>query len=124
MTMNPVQRTARLWILGVFLALAAFSFLAFSAGSAQALSHAASNAQKAKTVVKLIDNPGAQFSPASITVKSGSNVKIVNKTPYGRILFTDHGTFSLGAGQSLMLNVTQSQFVRICGGGSLTITVD
>ncbi|HJT56405.1 MAG TPA: hypothetical protein VJ761_07920 [Ktedonobacteraceae bacterium] len=122
MTAKPAQRTARLCVLSVFLVLVAFSFLAFSASSAQALSHASGNAHKAKTV-KIIDNPGAVFSPASIKVKSGAIVKIANKTPYGRILFTDQGTFGLASGASMTLTVTQSQFVRICGGGTLTITV-
>jgi plastocyanin len=103
--------------------LAAFSFLAFGAASAHALSHSASSAQKAKTVVKIIDNPGAVFSPSAITVKSGSTVKIVNKTPYGLIIFTNQGTGSLPAGASMKMTVTQSQYLRICGGGTLSITV-
>jgi plastocyanin len=122
MTTNPIQRTARLFVLSAFLVLAAFSFLAFSAGSAHALSHPAGAAQKVKTA-KIIDNPGAVFSPAAITVKSGSTVRIVNKTPYSLIIFTNQGTGSLPAGASTKMTVTQSQYVRICGGGTLSITV-
>ena len=123
MTTNPVQRTARLCVLSAFLVLAAFSFLAFSAGSAHALSHPAGAAQKAMTVVKIIDNPGAVFSPNAITVKSGTVVKIVNKTPYSRFLFTNQGVVHLAAGAFMTMTVTQSQGVGICGGGSLSITV-
>ena len=122
MTTNRTLRTARICVLSTFFALVAFSFLAFGSASAHALNHSVGFAHKA-TVVKIIDNPGAVFSPSAITVKSGTVVKIVNKTPFGRIVFTDQGTFSLGAGASMKMTVTQSQFARICGGGSLTITV-
>ena len=123
MTTNRIQRTARMCVLSAFFALAAFSFLAFGAASAHALAHPTGNAHKAMTVAKIIDNPGAVFSPNAVTVKSGNVVKIVNKTPYGLLLFTDHGAVSLAAGASMKMTATQSQFVRICGGGSLTITV-
>ena len=109
-------------VLSTFFALMAFSFLAFGTASAHALSHPAGVAQKA-TVVKIIDNPGAVFSPNAITVKSGTVVKIVNKTPYGRLLFTDHGSVYLASGAFMRMTVTQSQDVGLCGGGSLTITV-
>ena len=122
MTTNRIQRTVRMCVLSTFFALAAFSFLAFGSASAHALAHPAGLAQKA-TVVKIIDNPGAVFSPNAITVKSGTVVKIVNKTPYGRLLFTDHGSVYLASGAFMRMTVTQSQGVGLCGGGSLTITV-
>jgi plastocyanin len=121
-TTNRIQRTARMCVLSTFFALMAFSFLAFGTASAHALNQPAGVAQKA-TVAKIIDNPGAVFSPAAVTVKSGTVVKIVNKTPYGRLLFTNQGSTYLAAGASMKMTVTQSQYVRICGGGSLTITV-
>jgi hypothetical protein len=121
-TTNRIQRTARMCVLSTFFALAAFSFLAFGSASAHALAHPAGVAQKA-TVAKIIDHPGAVFSPSTVTVKSGTVVKIVNKTPYGLLLFTNNGAVSLAGGASMKMTVTQSQFVRICGGGSLTITV-
>ena len=123
MTTNRIQRTARICVLSTFFALVAFSFLAFGSASAHALAHPTGNAQKAMTVAKIIDHPGAVFKPNAITVKSGTVVKIVNKTPYSKIIFTDQGTFGLATGASMKMTVTQSQFVRICGGGSLSITV-
>jgi hypothetical protein len=109
-------------VLSTFLALVVFSFLAFGSASAHALNHPAGFAQKA-TVAKIIDNPRATFTPSAVTVKSGTVVKIVNKTPYSLILFTFQGTRGLAPGGVLAMTVTQSQYVRICGGGSLTITV-
>ena len=123
MATNSIQRTVRISVLSVLLALAAFSFLAFGSASAHALAHSSGKAQKAK-IVKIIDNPGAVFSPAAITVKSGTTVKIVNKTPYGRFIFTNHGTVFLAPGAAMKMTVTQSQSVAICGGGELSITVD
>lgn len=122
MTANRIQRTARICVLSTFFALVAFSFLAFGSASAHAISHPAGVAQIV-TVVKIIDNPGAVFSPNAITVKSGTTVKIVNKTPYTKLLFTNQGTVRLAAGAFMTMTVTQSQGVRICGGGSLSITV-
>jgi plastocyanin len=122
-TTNRIQRTARMCVLSTFFALVAFSFLAFGSASAHALAHPTGNAQKAMTVVKIIDNPGAVFSPNAITVKSGTTVKIVNKTPFSRILFVSGGIVHLASRASMTMNVTQSQSVGICGGGSLSITV-
>jgi plastocyanin len=109
--------------MSTFFALMAFSFLAFGTASAHALASPTGNAQKAMTVAKIIDNPGAVFSPNAVTVKSGTVVKIVNKTPYSRLIFTEHGSVYLTAGASMKMTVTQSQSVSICGGGSLSITV-
>jgi plastocyanin len=109
-------------VLSTFFALVAFSFLAFGSASAHALNHPAGFAQTA-TVVKIIDNPGAVFSPNAVTVKSGTVVKIVNKTPYSRILFVNGGIVRLAAGAFMKMTPTQSQSVGICGGGSLSITV-
>jgi plastocyanin len=122
-TTNRIQRTARMCVLSTFFALVAFSFLAFGSASAHALAHPTGNAQKAMTVAKIVDHPGAVFRPNAITVKSGTVVKIVNKTPYGRLLFTGQGSVYLAAGAFMKMTVTQSQDVGICGGGSLTITV-
>lgn len=122
MTTNRFQRTARITVLSTFLVLVAFAFLTFGSASAHALSRPAAVTQTA-TVVKIISTPRAQFSPSAITVKSGSLVKIVNKTAYSLILFTSQGTRGLGPGRVLAMNPTQTQGVRICGGGGLLITV-
>lgn len=126
MATNRIQRTVRMCALSTFLALAALSFLAFGTASAQSLNHPAQIANSGSATVARIVAPNqgrAVFSPAAITVKSGTTVKIVNKTPYTRIVFTNQGTYDLAPGVSFKIIVTQSQYARICGGGSLTITV-
>jgi plastocyanin len=126
MATNRIQRTVRMCALSTFLALAALTFLAFGTASAQSLNHTVQSANSSSaTFVKIVDpNQGrAVFNPAAITVKSGTTVKIVNKTPYERIVFTNQGTYGLAPNGALKIIVTESQYARICGGGSLTITV-
>ena len=119
MTKNRIQRTLRISALSTFLALVALFFLAFGTASAQTASTSTT------TLVRIITNQqgGTVFSPAAITVKSGTPVKIVNKTPFSRILFTNQGIVRLASGATLTIVPTQSQGVGICGGGSLSITV-
>lgn len=125
MATKHIRRIVRLCVVSTFLALAALTFLAFGTASAHSLNHQAQTASSGVTTVKIVDpNQGrAVFSPATVTVKSGTSVKIVNKTPYDRIVFTSSGTYDLAPGGALKIIVTQSQYARICGGGSLTITV-
>jgi hypothetical protein len=125
---NRSQRTVRMCVLSTFLALAAFSFFAF--GSAGALTHPTSVAQTTSTttavVVRLIVNQQGAivFSPHAITITSGTPVRIVNKTPYGRFLVVNGQLFHLLPGAALRITPTQSEIVSICGGGgTLTITV-
>jgi hypothetical protein len=127
-TTNRIQRTVRMCVLSTFLALAAFSFLAF--GSAGALTHPTSVAQTTSTttatVVRLIVNQQGAivFSPNAITITSGTPVRIVNKTPYARFLVVNGRLFRLLSGAALRITPTQSEVVSICGGGgTLTITV-
>src|SRR5579863_8839435 len=126
MATNQIRRTVRMCVVSTFLALAALSFLAFGTASAHSLNHQAQTVSSGViTTVKIVDpNQGrAVFHPATITVKSGTTVKIVNKTPYDRIVFTNQGTYDLAPNGALKIIDTQSQYARICGGGSLTITV-
>jgi hypothetical protein len=125
---NRSQRNVRMCVLSAFLALAAFSFFAF--GSAGALTHPTSVAQTTSTttavVVRLIVNQQGAivFSPHAITITSGTPVRIVNKTPYGRFLVVNGQLFHLLPGAALRITPTQSEVVSICGGGgTLTITV-
>jgi hypothetical protein len=125
---NRIQRTVRMCVLSTFLALAAFSFFTF--GSAGALTHPTSVAQTTSTttavVVHLIVNQQGAivFSPHAITITSGTPVRIVNKTPYGRFLVVNGQLFHLLPGAALRITPTQSEVVSICGGGgTLTITV-
>jgi len=77
-------------------------------------------------VVRLIVNQQGAivFSPNAITIKSGTPVRIVNKTPYGRFLVVNGQLFHLLPGAALRITPTQSEVVSICGGGgTLTITV-
>ena len=123
MTTNRIQQTARICVLCAFLALAAFSFLAFGSASA----HAAPTASTTTTVttVKIIINSQGYrvFSPAAISVTSGTTVRIVNKTAGGVILFTNQGTVRLVSGGVLKIIATQSQTVGMCPSGSVSITV-
>lgn len=126
MTTNRIQQTARMCVLSTFLALVAFSFLAFGSTSAHALSAAQTASSSTTTVSHIIVNNqgGTVFSPSSITVKSGTPVRIVNKTAFARFLVMNGGLFRLDSGASMTIAPTQSQQVRICGGiGTLTITV-
>ena len=129
MTTNRIQRTVRMCVLSTFLALVAFSFLAFGSASAHALTRSTHSAQTASTsttvYVRIVVNQQGRsvFSPSAITVKSGTPVRITNRTLYNKIVFTNQGTFDLAPGAFLTLTPTQSQGARICGGGYLTITV-
>lgn len=123
MTTNRVHHTVRICLLSAFLALAMFSFIAFGSGSAHAMTRSASSTTT--TTSRIVTNTAgrAVFSPAAVTVKSGTVVRIVNRTTYTRFLFTSVGFISLAPATSMTLTVTQTQYVRICGGGALTITV-
>jgi plastocyanin len=128
-TTNRIQPGIRTCLLSAFLALALFSFFAFGSGSAHAMTRSANAAQSASSstaVVSriIINKSGALvYSPSAITVKSGTTVKIVNKTAFRRILFMSQGVAYLNPAASMAIIVTQSQVVGLCGGGSLTITV-
>ncbi|HAH00577.1 MAG TPA: hypothetical protein DDW33_09830 [Ktedonobacter sp.] len=130
MTTNCIQRTARMCVLSTFLALMAFSFLAFGSASAHALNRSSQVAQTATTstatVSRIVTNKlgNTVFRPNAITVASGTPVKIVNKTAFDRFLVMNGGLFRLAAGASITITPTQSQQVSICGAaGKLTITV-
>ena len=116
-------------VLSTILALAAFAFFAFGSASAHTLSHPINSAQAASgsttTVARMVTNSqgGLVFSPSAITVKSGSLVKIVNKTAFSRIVFADR-VVRINPGTSYSFVPAQSMTVGICGGaGSLSITV-
>lgn len=130
MTTNRIQRTVRMCVLSTFLALVAFSFLAFGSASAHALSRSTHLAQTATTstatVSRIVTNKLGEtvFRPNAITVTSGTPMKIVNKTAFTRFLVVNGRLFPLASGASMTITPTQSQLVRICGGiGTLTITV-
>jgi hypothetical protein len=127
-TTNRVQRTVRIFVLSTFLALVAFAFLAFGSASAHTLNHPINSAQAASsgtsTVSRIVTNSqgGAVFSPSAITIKSGSFLKIVNKTTFSRIVFADR-VVRLAPGGTYTFVPAQSMTVGICGGGGLTVTV-
>jgi hypothetical protein len=116
-------------VLSTSIALAAFSFLIFGSASAHALAHAASasqtNSTTTATVARIVVNQQGQavFSPNAISVTSGAPVRIVNKTPFTRFVSVNGQFFGLPPGASFRTNPTQSEVARICGGGTLTITV-
>lgn len=119
-------------VLSTFLALVAFSFLAFGSASAHAhaLNRSTHVAQTATTstatVSRIVTNQLGEtvFRPNAITVTSGTPVKIVNKTAFTRFLVVNGGLFPLASGASKTVIPTQSQQARICGGiGTLAITV-
>ena len=129
MTTNRIQRTVRMGVLSTFLALVAFAFLAIGSASAHTLNHPINSAQTASTstttVARMVINSqgGIVFSPSAITVKSGSLVKIVNKTIYSRIVFADR-VVRIAPGMAYSFVPAQSMTVGICGGaGALSITV-
>src|SRR5579864_3604218 len=126
-----MPRAIRICVLSTFLALVAFSFLAFGSASAHALSRSAGGAQTTSTngttYVRIITNTqGATvFSPAAITVKSMAAVRITDRTAYSKFVVVAGQLFHLAPGQGLTTNPTQSETVTICGGGgALSITVD
>ena len=125
MTTNRIQRTIRMSVLSTFLALVAFSFLAFGTASAHTRSAAQTASSTTATVSRIIVNrQGATvFNPSAITVKSGTPVRIVNKTAFSRILFVGGSIVRLASGASMTIFPSQSMGVGICGGGSLSITV-
>jgi hypothetical protein len=96
-TTNRIQRTVRMSVLSTFLALVAFSFLAFGTASAHTLNHRIQAAQTTSTtttvVARIITNTQGRtvFSPSAITIKSGTPVRIVNKTAFMKILFVNGG---------------------------------
>lgn len=115
-------------VLSTFLALVAFSFLAFGTASAHTLNHRIQVAQTASTttvVVRIITNTQgvAVYSPSAITIKSGTPVKIVNKTAFTKILFVEGSVVRLASRASMTKTPAGSETFGICGGGSLTITV-
>ena len=123
MTTNRVHSTVRICLLSAFLALAMFSFIAFGSGSAHAMTLSASSTTT--TTSRIVNNASgrAVFSPATITVKSGSVVRIVNRTAFTRFVFTSVGFIGIAPATAMTFTVTQTQFARICGGGALTINV-
>lgn len=124
MTTNRVYHTVRISLLSAFLALVMCSFIAFGSGSAHAMTRSASSSTTT-TTSRIVTNAlgRAVFSPSTITVKSGTVVRIVNRTAYTRFVFTSVGFISIAPASSMTFTVTQSQYARICGGGALTITV-
>jgi plastocyanin len=125
-TTNSIQRTVRMGVLSTFLALAAFAFLAFGSASAHTLNSAQTTSGTTATVSRIVTNSqgGAVFSPSAITIKSGTPVRIVNKTAFARFLVINGQLFRLNSGTSMTITPVQSQTVFICGGsGTLTITV-
>lgn len=127
MTTNHIRRAARICVLSTFLALAAFSFLAFGSASAHALTRQATSSSSTTTTVttRIISNSvgRAVFNPSTVTVKAGTVVKIVNKTAFSRILFVGGSIVRLASGASLTITPNQSETIGICGGGALSITV-
>jgi hypothetical protein len=66
---------------------------------------------------------GTVFSLSAITVKSGSFVKIVNRTAFSRIVFADR-VVRIAPGAAYLFVPAQSMIVGICGGtDALSITV-
>ena len=124
-TTNRIQRTVRMSVLSTLIALVAFSFLAFGSASAHTISQAQIGSGISTSVVRIKDDQfgRAMFHPSAISVISGTPVRIVNKTPSYRFLFIAQGDVVLSPGASTTLIVTQSQYVRICAGGTLTITI-
>ena len=90
MTTNRVLRTVRITVLSTIVALAAFSFLAFGSASAHTSSFAHTASSSTTITVHIIDNSQglAVFSTNSITVKSGTQVTIVNSTTVRQIVFS------------------------------------
>jgi plastocyanin len=122
---NCMHRTMRMSTLSLLIALMAFSFLAIGSASAHTINHSARSTQTmsthSTTFVHILSI--SEFSPSAITVKSGTRVKIVNKSSSDLLLFYSGGSKVLAPGADLMLIPTQSQTVAICAGGTLTITV-
>lgn len=126
MTTNSIQRLVRMSAVSTFIALMALSFLAFGSVSAHTISQAQAGSAGAKATIVRMKNDQfgrAIFAPGTVTVKSGTPVKIVNKSPNTRLLFYSQGIIVLAPGMSLVIVATQSQSVRICAGGTLTITI-
>ena len=127
MTTTHVHRTARVCLLSAFLALALFSF--FVLGSGRAHAQTVSTTSTTTTVVSRImytTQKGFHFSPSTLTVASGTTVKIINSTTHNELLYSSSQNtyFSLPAGQSMKVVVTQSQsFFFVCRPGGLTITM-
>jgi hypothetical protein len=122
---NRIQRTVRMSVLSLFIALMAFSFLALGSASAHTLNHSTRSAQTASTtttrVVRIMSRQ--VINPGAITVKSGVHVRIVNKATINLLVFYSGGSTVLAPGAALLLVPTQSQSVTICAGATLTITV-
>ena len=112
-------------VLSLFLALMAFSFLAFGTASAHTLNHATGASQAgvntSPTVVRILSRQ--QFSPSAVTVKSGTHVRIANKSLSNLLVFYNGGSIVLAPKASFMIVATQTQSVAICAGATLTITV-
>ncbi len=122
---NRIQRTVRMSAWSLFIALMAFSFLAIGSASAHTINYSTRSTQTASTssttFVHILSR--SSFSPSAVTVKSGSRVKIVNKSSLNLLIFYSGGSKVLAPGAALMLVPTQSQTVAICAGATLTITV-
>ena len=125
MTTNRIQRTVRMSVLSLFLALVAFSFLALGSASAHTINHSTSSAQTASTTTTTFVHilSRHEFSPSAVTVASGTRVRIVNKSTISLLVFYAQGSRVLAPGAALILAPTKSQSVTICAGATLTITV-
>ena len=125
MPTNHIQRTVRMSVLSLFIALMAFSFLALGSASAHTISPSTRSAQTASTTtttfVRIISRNA--FSPKAVSVKSGSRVRITNRSTISLLVFYGGGDTVLAPGAALVLFPTQTQSVTICAGATLTITV-
>lgn len=126
MSTSRIPQTVRMCVLSTFLALAASFLLAFGSASAHTSASAAQAASSTTIpVVRLVVNQqgGVVFSRATLTVKSGTAVKFVNKTPFHRFFTVNQRLNSISPNVAETFIITQSQVVTICGGGAMTITV-
>ena len=125
MSTDHIQHRLRMSVLSLFLALMAFSFLAFGTASAHTLNHptgaSQGGANTPPTVVRIMSR--SAFSPNAVTVKSGTHVRIVNKSLGSLLVFYSGGSIVLTPKAALVIVATQTQVVAICAGATLTITV-
>ena len=125
MITSRIHRLTRVCLLSAFLALALFSFFVFGAARVHAQTGNSTSSTIVTSRIIYSTQNGFQFSPAALTVKSGTTVKIVNTTTHNEILYNNQGSdFSVPAGKSMKIIVTQSEsFTFICRPVSLVITV-
>ena len=127
MTTHGIHRTIRMSALSVFLALAAFAFLAFGSVSAHtaSVSQTGGSSTTTTTNVRIVSSQTsrASFNPNAITIHLGDHVRLVNKTTFTLLLFIGQRSAALAPGGAMTIIPKQSQVVRICAGGALVITV-